>query len=68
MNKNKLWLDSLTKNYLTTYDKCLACDSFDKQTLYDILKNDSKTWWVLKKMQGQWNVRRMILVNYYMIE
>ena len=68
MNQNKLWSGSLTKNYLTTYAEGLVCENFDKQMLYNTWRNDPKTWWVLKKLQGKWNVRRMILQNYYMIE
>ena len=49
MNKNKLWSDSLTKNSLSTYAEGLACNNFDKRTLYNIWRNDENTWWVLKK-------------------
>ena len=49
MNKNKLWSDSLTKKILTTYAEGLACDNFDKRTLYNVWRNDVNTWWVLKK-------------------
>ena len=30
MNKDKLWSDSLEKNYITTYAKGLTCDNVDK--------------------------------------
>ena len=52
MNKNKLWSNSLTKNYLTTYVEGLACDNFDKRTLYNIWSNDQNIWWVLKEPAG----------------
>ena len=68
MNRNKLWSDSLTKNYLKTYVEGLAYDNFDKRMLYNIWRNDENTWWVLNKVQGQWSVCLMILVDYYTIE
>ena len=43
MNKYKLWSDSLTKNSLTTYAEGLACDNFDKRTLYNVWRNDANT-------------------------
>ena len=52
MNKNKLWSDSLTKNALTAYAEGLACDNFDKRTLYNVWRNDANTWWVLKTAAG----------------
>ena len=52
MNKNKLWSDSLTKNSRSTYAEGLACNNFDKRTLYNIWRNDENTWWVLKKVAG----------------
>ena len=52
MNRNKLWSDSLTKNYLTTYVEALACDNFDKRMLHNICRNDPNTWWVWKKCRN----------------
>ena len=44
MNKNKLWLDSLTKNSLKNYAEGLSCDNFYKRMLYNIFRNDENTW------------------------
>ena len=68
MNNNKLWSDSLTKNSLTTYAEGLACDNFDKRTIYNVWRNDVNTWWVLKKQQVLLQLRHMNQLKCYMIE
>ena len=61
MNKHELWSDSLTKYDIMTYPEGLACDNFDKRTLYNILRNDANTWWVLKN--SRYNYIRLILLK-----
>ena len=42
----------IDKKHPKTYAEGLACDNFDKQTLYNIWMHDQNTWWVLKKTAG----------------
>lgn len=49
IQRNVLWSDSLTKEYLTTYAEGLACVNFDNRLHYDVRRSDEHLWYVLRK-------------------
>ena len=53
INTENLWSESLTKEVLTVYAEGIACDNFDKKTVYNVRRHDKYTWYVLKKVAGQ---------------
>ena len=52
IQRNVLWSDSLTKEYLTTYAEGLACVNFDNRLKFDVRRHDETSWYVLKKESG----------------
>ena len=34
INRENVWTDSLTKDFLTVYDEVLACNNFDKKNFH----------------------------------
>ena len=53
INTETLWSDSLTKDVLTVYAKCLVCTNFDKKTIYNVRHHNKYSWYVLKKVAGE---------------
>jgi hypothetical protein len=49
IQRQVLWSDSLTKDYLTTYAEGLACVNFDNRLNYHVRRKDADTWYVLNK-------------------
>ena len=49
INTNKLWSNSKTSDYLTTYAEGIMCDIFDRRTQYTNIRTSSKEWLVIHK-------------------
>ena len=49
MNTDKIWSDSLTKNYLTKYAEGLAVVQYDKHCCYYSRRSNQYAWLVINK-------------------
>ena len=53
INTENLWSESLIKDVLTVYAESLACNNFDKKTIYNVRRHGKYTRYVLKKVAGE---------------
>ena len=53
INTENLWSDSLTNDVLIVYTEGLACNNFDKKTIYNVKRHKKYTWYVLKKSAAE---------------
>ena len=53
INREFLWSDTSAIYVLTVYTEGLACNNFDKKTIYNVRRHNKYTWYVLKKSVGE---------------
>ena len=53
INIENLWSDSLTKHVLTVYAEGLAYINVDKNLIYNLMRHNNYTWYILEKLADE---------------